>query len=661
MSDSVRLTIDGAVAVIVFSNPPVNTSNAAMRKALLEAVTTAEQSAQAAVLIGDHDTFISGSDVREFDRAISKPELPEVIEAIERSPIAFVAALDGYALGGGLELAFACDMRIGTPRLQVGLPEVSLGFLPGAGGIQRLTRLAGRSAALELILGAGRITGLRAQELGVIDTITDPAELLSTATISAQAAHKRRVIELPVPGDSTQDLAAVIEKYRRRSNGMPGVADSITLTLDVGTRPAAEGLLAERTAFDDLRARPEAAALRYLAFAERRAPRPATPLKPATRQVSSAAVIGAGAMGAGIARVLASGGVSVRVYDTDPARVEKVVATTFGLTATTELTDIAGVDLVIEAVPEDLGLKLAILTELETIVDDDCILASNTSYLDLDRLAEPLRCPERIVGLHFFNPAERMPLVEVVRAAVTAEQVVDAMLRLAKGIGKTAIIAAAADGFLANRVFAAYRRECEVMLQDGGYVDQIDDALRSTGFAMGPFEVADLSGLQIAWSRRQRQAVGRPATHRYVDIPDRLCTAGRFGRSTGLGYYRYDPGRGRMVDPAVTAAVLESAREAGVRRRTLGTDEIIGRALAALTNEAISAVRDGISQRPSDIDVAAVLGFGFPRHLGGPLWWSASRGVDTHRSYLKLVAEAGGDEIQPDWEVEELFQQLRAR
>ncbi|MBX3093318.1 MAG: enoyl-CoA hydratase/isomerase family protein [Cryobacterium sp.] len=654
---TVRVRSRGACAVIEFSNPPLNTSTSALRRQLLAAIEDVQRGAYtAAVLIGDHGTFISGSDVKEFSGPIAEPELPRILSVIERSAIPFVAALDGNALGGGLELALACDGRIASDGCRISLPEIEWGILPGAGGIQRLTRLIGKSRALDTILSGRALSSEKALELGIVDETSEAAELEPRAVELALRIAKRPLVNLEASTEDFEQLGAIIEEHRRAREGYPGLPEAITLTLAVGTEPAETGLIREREAFDRLRVSPAAAAFRHLRFGELRAGRSRGSAEGAP-EITSVGVVGAGTMGAGIARLCAASGISTLITDLDLQRSAEVAADVPQLESA-PLEGLADCDLVIESVVEELDVKRALFAELNRILPGSAVLATNTSYLDINAIAEPVTDRTRFLGLHFFNPAERMKLLEVIPGAQTSGPVLHAALRLARRLGKTSIVAGVSDGFVVNRLFAAYRRECEVMLQDGAYVDQIDSAMRGFGFKMGPFEVADLSGLDVAWSRRKRLAPLRAPTERYVDIPDQLCEAGRLGRKAGVGYYRYDSNSRARVDSEVTAIVLESSQRAGIVRRPFDADEIVGRVVAAITNEGALLLEDGIAERASDIDVASVLGFGFPRARGGPLWFSSQRETAEHDRQMTAVLRSSGTELRVGQNTTDLLKRL---
>lgn len=662
----VRLERQGAVLVATIDNPPVNSSSAAVRAGLLAAVEelTADAALAAAVLVGARGSFISGSDIKEFSGTVADPLLPAVIAAIEACPKPVVAALDGAALGGGLELALGCDARIATPRCQLGLPEVTLGMVPGAGGTQRLPRLAGREAALDLIVTGRRVGGDRARALGIVDVTAEPAALLSVAVeLAASLEDKRRVIRLEVPTEDEERVDAAAARALRTGRNRRQVREAVRLVMLAGQAPVAEALAQERHVFEELRAAPEAAALRHVFFAERAAMKVEGLNAEVALPIRRTGVVGAGTMGSGIATALLLAGYETTLVDLDARALEAGLkrvrgnltdalargkltpvaaeAATAKLRGGCSIEGLARCDLVVEAVYEALEVKSAVLRILDACLGPDAVLASNTSYLDLDLLAGATSRPEAVVGLHFFNPAHVMRLVEVVRGAATSPRTLKTALMITKAMGKVSVIAQVGEGFIGNRVYAAYRRQCELMLEEGALPEQIDAALTAFGFAMGPFAVADLSGLDIAWAMRKRRATGRDPRERYVAVADRLCEAGRLGRKTGSGYYDY-ASSSAVPDPEVTRLIEACSAEKEITRRRLDDDEIVERALLAIVNEAALLLEEGIAQRPSDVDVALVLGYGFPRHEGGPLWWGSRQPADRVASGLELLARRTG-------------------
>lgn len=647
MSGKVHLERDGAVAVLVIDNPPVNAGSAAVRRALLARIAEveADPALTAGVLIGAGKSFIAGSDLREFDLPLADPQLPQVIAALEGSAKRWVAALHGAALGGGYELALGADARIAAPGTVLGLPECGLGLIPGAGGTQKLPRLVGRSRAIALICGGTRVGAAEALELGMIDALA-AGDLRAEAVALALASGKRRAIERDVPEEPGAEIEAAARKAAAKGRQRPHILEAIAQVRAVGQQPAAEGLAAERAAFEHLRLQPEARALRHIFFAEREASRgAATGGTPGP--IRSFGVLGAGTMGAGIALAALQAGYPVVLVDSDPAaldRARKRIGDEIGrsavagrltgeaaeaaraaLTLTDEMARLGEADVLIEAVIEDLEVKRQVFARLDSVAKPGALLATNTSYLDIDPIAAATGRPEAVVGLHFFSPAHVMKLLEVVPGRSSSAEAVATGLAVARALGKQPVQAGNAFGFIGNRIYAAYRAASEFLLEEGALPQEVDAALEGFGLAMGPFAVADLSGLDIAWRMRQQQAPQRDPRARYVDIPDLLCAAGRLGRKTGAGYYRYDEAGKRQPDPAAEALIAEARARKGVIPRVLAPEEIRSRVLAALVNEAGLVLEEGVAARPGDVDVVLVNGYGFPRWTGGPLHWAGQQ------------------------------------
>ena len=663
MTDPVQLRFEDDVAVIVIDNPPVNAGSRAVRQALLDRIgEVADSTARSAVIIGAGRTFIAGSDIREFGAPLEEPQLPAVIAAIEALPVPVVAAIHGAALGGGFELALGCDARVATPDAVVGLPEVKLGMVPGAGGTQRLVRLVDVATAIELVCSGRRVPGPEALALGLVDRLAGE-DLLQSAIDHARClgTAKRRLGELPVKSASPEAVDAAADRAARRGRQRPNVHAAIRLLRSADSAPFATMLAEERGVFQELRMGPEAAALRHLFFAEREAGRVEGLKEISPPPVRTVGVVGAGTMGAAIAVCLLNAGLAVRLVEQDEealargvGRVEKTVAADLAsgrasaadhaarraaLQGSVELGDLADCDLIIEAAFEDLAVKKDLFARLDRVARADAILATNTSYLDIAAIAAATARPEAVLGLHFFSPANVMKLLEVVRTPATSDVALATGLKLGRQIGKIAVVSGLGEGFIGNRIYSAYRRQCEFMVEEGAAPEAVDAALEAFGFAMGPFAVSDLSGLDIAWRTRQRLAATRDSRERYVTIPDRLCEAGRLGRKTGAGWYRYDSDGRRHPDLAVSEIIAASS---AVPRRTIGADEIQRRALAAIVNEAQLVLEDGIAQRPGDIDVVMVHGYGFPAWEGGPLYWHARQPADVTAAALEEIAAATG-------------------
>ena len=668
MTEAIRIERDGDVAIIVIDNPPINAGSVAVRRGLLAAIEEIGQDAaiRAAVVTGAGKTFIAGSDLREFDLPLQEPQLPAVIAAIETCGKPVVAALHGAALGGGFELALGCDRRIALAGTVVGLPEVSLGIIPGAGGTQRLPRIVGIPAAIRLIASGERVPAAKALALGLVDEVVD-GDLRPAAVAFARRLGDGRTLlrDREVPAADDGKVAAATRDALKLGRNRPAVRAAVEAVAAAARLPIDEGLARERAAFQELRVSRDARALRHLFFAERESARHPDLADAVPRKVERIGVVGAGTMGTGIAIAALDGGFQVVLVERDDAalacgarriadhyagrvavgKLDEAAAADRNsrLTAGTDWTLLSGADLVIEAVFEELAVKQEVFRRLDAVVRPGAVLASNTSYLDLDAIAAATTRPRDVIGLHFFSPANVMRLLEVVRGAASAADALATGLAVGKRLGKLPVLTANAFGFIGNRIYAAYRRQCEFMIEEGAYPEQVDAALESFGFAMGPFAVADLSGLDIAWRMRQAQAATRDPQARYVTIPDRLCEAGRLGRKTGAGYYLYaDGGRGRQPDPVVRDLIDRASAEKGIARRPLDDDEIRGRALLAMMNEAALLLAEGVAARPGDVDLVLTNGYGFPRWEGGPVFLARERGRAALERDLDWLAGLGG-------------------
>jgi 3-hydroxyacyl-CoA dehydrogenase len=655
------------VAVLTIDNPPVNAMSMAVRAALLAAVqaAAADPAVSAVVVIGAGGKFIAGADIREFGQALTGPSGREVIAAMEACGKPIVAALGHHALGGGLEIALGCHARVATPECRLGLPEVLIGLVPGAGGTQRLTRLVGPAKALDMVTTGKPITGREAHACGVVDELID-GDLLSgalafTRRMLAEGRPLQKVAERSdrIDGVDPALFADIRRRQARKWQGLIAPQRIVECIEAACRRPFDEAYAIELQAFEECKASPQRAALVYLFGAEREAAKiPGLPpgLHPAP--VRSAAVVGAGTMGGGIAMCFANAGIPVRLLDADAdglarglARIEKNYAASVKrgslgaegrdralalVTGTLDHATLGDCDIVVEAVFEDMAIKQATFRRLDAVMKPGAILATNTSTLDIDRIAEVTSRPESVIGAHFFSPANVMKLLEVVRGAATSPEVIASTMALARRIGKTAVLAGNADGFIGNRILAVYGRECDFLLEEGATPWQVDRALQGFGFPMGLYLMRDMAGLDVGWRIRRYREQFRDKALRYSPIADRLCELGRFGQKTGRGYYVYE-GRQGVPDPFVETLVEEVARELGIPRRPVSDDEIVTRVLTAMANEGLKIVDEGIALRASDIDVAYVHGYGFPRHQGGPMYWAQRRGwsavYETVRSY----------------------------
>lgn len=633
---SVRLERQGKVGFIVIDNPPINAGGLAVRRGLIAALAelTDDPDLAAGVLIGAGSTFIAGSDLREFSAPLADPQVPAVIAAIEACPKPVVAAIHGAALGGGYEIALACDARVAVTSAVVGLPEGTFGIIPGAGGTVRLPRLTNAAAALEIITSCRRVKAPEAARLGMIDAVV--TDLRTEAAACALALPgKRRLRDLPpapVEGDAFEQAAATA---LRKGRGRPHVIEAVAALRRSLSEPVDAALAEERAVFQRLRMSDESAALRHLFFAEREAGRVAGLEGVAPLPITKVGIVGAGTMGCGIAAAFLLAGMPVTLADLKPeilasaaGRIADFTARapdttrTASLSTATALDELADCDLIVEAVFEDMEVKRTLVARLDALAKPGAIISSNTSYLDLDQIACASRRPDAVVGLHFFAPAHIMKLLEIVRGRETAPVVVATALALGRRLGKVAVVAGVCEGFIGNRIYNAYRTQCEAMLLEGALPQEVDAALEEFGFAMGPFSVSDLSGLDIAWANRKRKQAATGERTKDMPVLEWLVADGRLGRKTGAGWYRYEAGK-RQPDDAVTALVERARRERGVVPRGLARDEIQLRALAAIVNEALLVLEDGISARASDIDLVLINGYGFPRHLGGPLYWAS--------------------------------------
>ena len=666
VTDKVGVERDGDVLVIVINNPPINAGSLSVRRGILESIAMLadDPTLRAAVIIGQGTTFIAGSDLREFGQPLEEPQLPAVIRAIEQVSKPVVAALHGAALGGGFELALGCDARVAVPGALVGLPEVTLGMIPGAGGTQRLTRLVGIAKGIQLVCSGERITADKALALGIVDAIAQYDLRAAAVRHAAGMSGKRLVRELAVPSDAPDVVDAAVSTALKAGRGRPNVRDAIERVQAAAIEPIDAALLRERALFQQYRMGDDAAALRHLFFAEREAGKPPEGVSGQARPLRRAGVIGGGTMGAGIAICLAEAGLDVVLIERDAeavrachtrlrehwagrvgagrCSVEHAAAFEAKVAIGTDWQALADVDIAIEAVFEDMAAKEEVFRRLDAVLRPGAILASNTSYLDLDAIAAVTARPQDVVGLHFFSPAPLMKLLEIVRGTRTGDDALATALGLARTLKKQPVVARNAFGFIGNRIYDAYRRQCEFLLEEGALPQEVDAALEGFGFAMGPFSVADQSGLDIAWRMRQARAHLRDPAARYALIADRLCEQGRLGRKTGAGWYSYPEGARRgQPDVAVQAVIAEASAAKGIERRTISADEVVRRALGAIVNEAARLVAEGVATRASDIDVALVHGYGFQRWVGGPVQW-ARRHESAARDAIDEVAAAVG-------------------
>ncbi len=680
MTEVVRLEKRGEIALITVDNPPVNALGQAVRQGLLQAFRAAEADAavRAVVLACAGNTFIAGADIKEFGKPPQAPALPDVIDAIEACGKPSVAVIHGTALGGGLEVALGCHYRIARKDAQVGLPEVKLGLLPGAGGTQRLPRLAGVAKALEMIVSGQPIGAAEAVAHRIVDERFEgdvaEAGLAYARRMLEEGRAPRRTGEQTAGLEGADNAGLVAAKHAEVAKRMPGLFSPLRCiaAVEAATRlPLAEGLARERELFLECLNSPQRAALVHAFFAERQASRIAhLPADVQPRAIDTAAVIGGGTMGVGIALCFANAGVPVklleideealqrglqRARDTYAASVKRGSLTEEAMEkrlklveGVTEYAALADVDVVVEAVFEDMAVKQQVFEQLDAVCKPGAILASNTSSLDLNAIAGFTRRPQDVVGLHFFSPANVMRLLEVVRGEKTSHAVLASAMAIGKRLKKVAVVVGVCDGFVGNRMVFQYGREAEFLLEEGATPGQVDAALRNFGMAMGPFAMRDLSGLDIGQAIRKRQRATLPAHLDFPTVSDKLCAAGMLGQKTGAGYYRYEPGNRTPQENPDLAPMLEAAsREKGIERQTLDEQYIVERCIFALVNEGAKILEEGIAQRSSDIDVIYLNGYGFPAFRGGPMYYADSVGLDKVLARVKELHARCGDWWKP--------------
>ncbi|CUH87866.1 Fatty acid oxidation complex subunit alpha [Phaeobacter sp. CECT 5382] len=685
MTDAIAYERIGDIAVLKAQNPPVNALGIDIRTGLLAGIERAESEGAKAVLIyGDGRTYFAGADIREFGQAPKDPYLPDLCNRIEASPLIVVSALHGTALGGGLEVALSSHYRVAVPSAKMGLPEVHLGILPGAGGTQRLPRVAGTEAALEMITSGRQVGAKEALAAGIIDKIAEgePREigLAYTQELLDQGAPRRAVGEMPAP--QAVDFDAIYEATLKKGRGQLSPATCVRAVQAAAESPSLEaGLKRERELFMELMNSDQRLGLIHAFFSERAVSKLPELKGVAPRDLNAIGVIGGGTMGAGIATAALLAGLSVVMLEMTPEAAEAAKGRIAGnlkgalkrgkisedqftqmtedaLTLATDYAALSDVDLVIEAVFEEMSVKKEVFGKLDAVCKKGAILASNTSYLDVNEIAACTSRPEDVIGLHFFSPAHVMKLLEVVVADKTAPDVVATGFELGKRLKKISVRAGVCDGFIGNRILSTYRKAADHMILDGASPYQIDKALTGFGFAMGPFAVADLAGLDIGWAMRKRKrAEGMDPRERDSAYVDKMCEAGNFGQKTGKGYYVYEADkRGGTPNPEVSDLIAAERAEQGISPRVFSDEEIISRYMAAMVNEAAKVVGEGIARRPLDVDMTLLFGYGFPRYRGGPLKWADIEGLDKILANIKSYAK----EDDFFWQPAPLLEQLVA-
>lgn len=666
MSTLVTFSSENGIGVITIDNPPVNALSPGVPEGILACVEAAraDDSIHGLVLIGGGRTFIAGADIKEFVKITSGQRergagLHPVLTALEDCPKPIVCAIHGTAFGGGLEVAMACHYRVAVASAQVGQPEVKLGLIPGAGGTQRLPRLVGAAKAVEMCATGNPVKAPEALAVGLLDRIVE-GDLLQGALgfvgdLIAKGERPRKTralsIRLEEPPAAQAIFAAAREQARKRDRGRLAPLKAIEAVEAAARLPFEDGIRKEAELFNECLFSDQSKALIHVFLSEREVAKtpgiaPGTPIA----EVRKAALVGAGTMGSGIAMTYANAGIPVLMKETSQECLDRALATVRRnyehsvargrftqefveqrmrlIQPTLTYDGIPEVDIVVEAVFENLELKRSIFSELDRVCRPDAILASNTSTLDIDRIAAATSDPHRVIGHHFFAPPNVMRLIEIVRGSATASHVIASSLALAKRLGKVGVVVGNCRGFVGNRMYHQYQREAQFLVEEGAQVSQVDEALYDFGMAMGPLATGDLSGLDVGWRiRKEHSHLDSPDARRPL-VADRLCEMGRFGQKTGAGWYRYQPGdRKPIADPAVEGVITQCAREAGIPQRKITPEEIMERTLYALINEGAKILEEGIALRAMDIDLVYIHGYGFPAHRGGPMWFADTVGL----------------------------------
>ena len=686
MSEAVSYELQGEIGVISVNNPPVNALAQIVREGILKSLELAqEDDSRAIVLCCEGRTFIAGADITEFGKPPKEPGLPKVLSAIENSSKPVVAAIHGTALGGGFEVALACHYRCAIKSAKVGLPEVKLGLLPGAGGTQRVPRIAGVKAALDMITSGNPVAASKAHTMGLIDAVLDGDDLLSASVRYAMdliesGAPLKRIRDINI--DSKELEADFFENARkklaRRARGQIA-QDRIVSCIEAAVElPIDEGLERERELFLELVTSPESAAMRHIFFAERQAAKiKDLPKDTALRPINKVAVIGGGTMGGGIAMCFANVGIPVVLLEVNDEALDRglgIIRKNYNITVqkgklpenqmeqrislisgTTNYEDIADVDMVIEAVFENVDLKKEIFGKLDSVCKQGAILATNTSYQDVDVISEATARPQDVVGMHFFSPANVMKLLEVVRGEKTSDDVLATVMQIGKKIRKVCALSRVCYGFIGNRMLGGYGREAQMLLLDGCTPSQVDSALEGFGMAMGPLAMGDLAGLDVGYKAREART-DLPDDPKLYRMGTLLVEMGRHGQKTGSGFYKYDPEtRKRMADPEVEDRIIEEANKLGIERRAVSDDEILARCFYPLINEGAKILEEGIAQRASDIDVVYIYGYAFPVAKGGPMHYADAVGLKNVYDKICEFRDRYGEEY---WSPAPLLKQL---
>ena len=681
MSHSVTYTKDGDIGIITVNNPPVNALSQHVRQGLLESFTEANNDDTiATVLICDGRTFIAGADITEFGKPLRPPDFLETMEIIESLSKPAVAAIHGTALGGGLETALCCHYRVAVPSARVGLPEVTLGLLPGGGGTQRLPRLIGPEAALAANISGTPMKADQAHAVGVIDQIVAEGNLLEGAKafarqLVAEGAKLNKVRDLndKVTGVDLAIFDAARKQANKTRRGFEAPQRCIDCVEAACTLPFDEGLAKEQALFRQVLTSNQSASQLHIFFAERAAVKVNDmPKDTKTLGIQKVGIIGAGTMGGGIAMNFVNAGMPVTILEISQEFLDKGLTVVRGnyersakrgrltaeqveqrmglVTSTLDYTGLGDVDLIVEAVFENMDVKKEVFAKLDTFTKPECILATNTSTLDVDEIASVTKRPDKVIGTHFFSPANVMRLLEIVRGAKTSFETLATTQAVAKAIQKVGVVVGVCDGFVGNRMLHQYGAQAQYLLEEGCLPQDVDGAVYELGLAMGPMAMGDLAGLDVGWRIRQGKNLpaSLPEGARYNAIADRVCELGRYGQKTGAGYYRYEQGdRTPHPDPAIEELIINYSKEKGIERRTISREEIVERLMCALINEGAKILEAGIAQRASDIDVIYVYGYGFPAYLGGPMFYADTVGLKKVYERVCLLAEQDPASWQP--------------
>ena len=693
MNDLVQLTKDKNVAVITINNPPVNALGPGVPEGVSQAIKeiTQDESVKAAVLIGAGRTFVAGADIKEFGKITSGKKdrgagLLPLLRQIEDCPKPVVMAIHGAAFGGGLELAMSGHYRVAASGAQVGQPEVKLGIIPGAGGTQRLPRLAGIAKAVEMCAQGNPISAREALDLGILD------QLIEGDLMTGAIAFARSVLEKPAPktrernqklGTPAQNatiFAAARETARQKQRGMMAPLAAID-AVEAATRlPFDQGCEVEKKLFNDCLFSDQSKALIHVFFGEREVAKvPDVPKETPIIPVKSAAVVGAGTMGGGIAMVFANAGIPVLLKDADQPALDRgmeVIRRNYAssvkrgrftqqfvderlqlIRPVLAYSDFNRVDMVVEAVFEGMQLKKEIFGQLDHACRPGVILASNTSTLSIDEIASATTRPGAVIGTHFFSPANVMRLLEIVRGKLTGKEVIATCMQLSKKLGKVGVLVGNCRGFVGNRMFGPYRREAQFLVEEGASIEAVDQALHDFGMAMGPLATGDLAGLDVGWRiRKEYRHLEKPGV-RQPFAEDRLCEMGRYGQKTGAGWYKYDENRRAIPDPEVTGLLRKLSAEAGIPQRKISPEEIVDRCVLALVNEGARILEEGTALRAVDIDIIYLNGYGFPAYRGGPMWYADTVGIKKVRDRISEFHRQHGEHWEPAPLLQELAQE----